>query len=82
MPTRFQGVISVDWHREFTRMERLKIALGFNLAVAVRIVTQHSPGKYNPVIVAETTRSLTASDSVRDRLKDVLAEQNAANIVQ
>lgn len=82
MPTKFTGVISVDWYRAFTRMERLKIALGFNLNVAIRIVTQHSPGKYNPVIVAETSKSLTASESVRDRLKEVLAEQNAMNIVQ
>ena len=82
MPTKFNHEISVDWFRRFTMKERLKILFGFNLAVAVRIVTVNAVGKYQPVIMAETSKFTTPSAQVQDRLKNVLAEQNAANIVQ
>jgi len=82
LPTKFTGVISTDWHRTFTLKERLKILLGYNFSVAIRIVTVNSPGKFNPIIVGETTKHTSPSEMVKERLQNVLAEQNAANIVQ
>lgn len=82
MPTKFAGTISTDWFRKFTLKERLQILFGYNLSVAVRIVCVHAPGKFNPIIAAETTKHTEPSEQITDRLKNVLAEQNAAKIVQ
>lgn len=82
LPTKFTGVISTDWFRKFAWHERLKILCGFNLNVSIRIVTQHTPGKYNPVIMAETSKHQTPSAHVEECLRDILEKQNKAGIVQ
>lgn len=81
-PTKFRAIMSFDWFRKFTMKERIKILCGFNMTVAVRIPVEHSPGKYNPVVVAETSKFKEPSDQVKDRLKNVLEEHNQAKIRQ
>lgn len=76
LPTKFTGVVSASWFRQFSFSERLRVLLGYNLAVEIRIVTQHSPGKFQSIVVGETSRNVTASSHVQERLQDVLAKVN------
>lgn len=78
LPTKFTGRMCVDWHRRFTLKERLKILCGYNMVVAFRVVTQHTPGKFHPIIIGQTTKLITATDQVKMVLEnemDLLMEK-------
>lgn len=77
LPTKLcSDVIEIDWFRRFTLKERLKILLGFNLIVGVRIGTQHKPGKFAQIIIGELSDQPTAAEHLKARL------ERAAKILQ
>ena len=74
LPEKFRHVISVDWFRTFSWKERLLIALGYNLAVYIRVPTRHNPASLQPVIGAEVSHHLNAESAVKEQLDHVLEE--------
>lgn len=70
LPVKYTGRVNVDWFRKFTLAERLKILVGYNLVVGLRLVTQHTPGKFQPIVAAQTTKITTPTDQMKMRLEN------------
>lgn len=70
----FRHVINFDWFREFTLLERLKILIGYNLDVAIRIPTLHKPGELGVLVIGEATKDVSAKENLRARAKLALQE--------
>lgn len=75
MPVVYRHILKTDWLRTFSFKERVKILLGCSLVVAVRIVTQHSPGKIQPVIAGEVSDATEPSERLRTQLDNILVPQ-------
>ena len=75
VPVVYRHVLSVDWFRQFTFMDRVRIFLGYNLVVAVRIATRNDPNKFQPIIAGEVTKETTPSSYLKEQMKNVLVEQ-------
>jgi hypothetical protein len=60
----------VDWFRTFTFSERLRILLGFNANVLIRIPCQHNPGKVQPLVKIVVSPELTADSQVKKDFDD------------
>ncbi len=50
LPPQWRNVIELEFHRQLTGKERLKLFLGFNLDIKLKIATQHHPGHFNPAM--------------------------------
>lgn len=72
VPTVYQYEIRTDWFREFRWWERLFILFGCNLAVVIRVPTQHNPGKFQPVVAGEVTKQTKASDYLKEQMSNLL----------
>lgn len=62
--TNWTAKIDFSGHRKFNWIERIKIALGYELDINVMIVSQHTPGKYAPQIDAVVTELTQSRESV------------------
>lgn len=76
IPMKFSRLIEVDWFRTFTFRERLRLLLGYNVAVCIRIACRHSAGDIRPFVRAETTKQLHASDLLKTQMANAMAEAN------
>lgn len=72
LPTVFRHLIIMDWFRQFTPFERFKIALGFNIVVAIRIPCQHNPGVTPMMAIGEVTDQTKPSEMVREQLESMM----------
>lgn len=68
LPPRWKFRIDADFHRAFTRMERVKILLGFNASIGVSIATEHHSGKFSPMMELALTAAIKPRPSFLSRL--------------
>jgi hypothetical protein len=74
-PTVFRHVLGFDWVREFTFKERIKILFGGTLKVVTKVACSNNPGKIQPVIAGEVSNLTSASEHLKQQMKDVLIDQ-------
>jgi len=75
LPPQHKHLLKIDWFRSFTLRERLKILLGHNLNVLIRIKTAHHPGAHEPTIAAEVTPHLKPTEHLRAQIEADLQNQ-------
>lgn len=73
----YRHVIRTEWFRQFKWWERLRILVGFNLLVYVRIPTRHNPAAFQPIIGGRTTRHNTADDHLIAELEIAVRDAGA-----
>lgn len=70
LPPNFRHKYTFDWHRRFTKLERLKILFGYQFKVTTEVYCVNSPGILQPVFIGETTKHINPEDqAVADALK-------------
>jgi hypothetical protein len=58
LPPKFKHVIEIAFRRRLRWKERLQILFGYNLLVEVKVLTEHSTGKFEPITQVQTTEFL------------------------
>lgn len=77
VPTVWRSEFSFEWFREFTFLERVKILFGCNLVVMVGVATQHSPGKYQPLVMGNVSHERNATEHMKHVCSNLLAEKSS-----
>lgn len=58
LPPNYKHIIELEFIRQFTFLERLKLACGFSVICRVNVFTEHKTGKFAPNIVLIVTKEL------------------------
>jgi hypothetical protein len=77
VPTQWRSEFSFEWFRHFTFWERVKIAFGCNLVVMIGVATQHSPGKYQPLVIGNVSHDSNATEHMKHVCQNLLAERSS-----
>lgn len=77
VPTVWRSEFAFEWFREFTFWERVKILFGSNLVVMIGIATQHSPGKYQPLVIGNVSYDRNATEHMKHVCGNMLAEKSS-----
>lgn len=76
VPTVFRDLVKVEWFREFTFWERIKILFGCNLVTMTGIATQHKVGEMQPMIIGLVSYQKNASDHMKNVVGNMIEEQH------
>lgn len=70
----FRHVINFEWFRDFTLWERIKILLGYNLEVSIRVPCLNNPGELGVLVMATTSVHTEAKGLLTEKAKEALQE--------
>lgn len=56
MPPEYRQQLDIDWHRNFTWLERLQIFFGYAITCRLTLYTEHKPGKWHPIPEVTVTK--------------------------
>lgn len=68
LPPQFKELMQVEFHREFTRKERLQILCGYTADIKMGVACQHNPGAIAPKMDITLTPALRKKPSFWSRL--------------
>lgn len=68
VPIKFKKIMRADFFRKFTWKERLQILLGYRAVITFRVMTEHSPGRFQTECNLSTTGNTEAANEIQNPL--------------